>query len=382
MFRPLVGSEFFNIHSPITNAKFALSRRQTTPPSSFQNHVDARAAFELFLRHLSPHRDYLVTAGLEQALNFLENVRFPGDEVSYIRALPIFSHVRSDFFDYLSQFHFVGDVWALPEGTISPHGRACPVQSRPLARQTRRSLSPIATVSRNCANIYGNLSSRRRAPKLVGVVLITPKTVFWEVDAQADFMLAGGKLYVPGAEQITPSLNRLVETVRQGRVFLISSADAHNPDDPELRDWPPHCLRGTPGADLLPEACASSRLIIPNEKGFVLPGNVTAYQQVTLQKNTLDVFDNPNTDALLARLNPAGSPGFDLNPEFVVFGVATEYCVRLAVDGVLRRGRRVSIVTDAVRSLNHRKGQDILESLESCGARPITSEEALKLVGV
>ena len=216
----------------------------------------------------------------------------------------------------------------------------------------------------------------------MGVVLITPKTVFWEVDAQADFMLAGGKLYVPGAEQIIPSLNRLVETVRQGRVFLISSADAHNPDDPELRDWPPHCLRGTPGADLLPEACASSRLIIPNEKGFVLPGNVTAYQQVTLQKNTFDVFDNPNTDALLARLNPAGSPGFDLNPEFVVFGVATEYCVRLAVDGLLRRGRRVSIVTDAVRSLNHRKGQDILESLESCGARPITSEEALKLVGV
>ncbi len=94
------------------------------------------------------------------------------------------------------------------------------------------------------------------------------------------------------------------------------------------------------------------------------------------------MFDNPNTDALLARLNPAGSPGFDLNPEFVVFGVATEYCVRLAVDGLLRRGRRVSIVTDAVRSLNHRKGQDILESLESCGARPITSEEALKLVGV
>ena len=79
---------------------------------------------------------------------------------------------------------------------------------------------------------------------------------------------------------------------------------------------------------------------------------------------------------------PAGSPAFDPSPEFVVFGVATEYCVRLAVDGLLRRGRRVCIVTDAVRSLNHRKGQQILESLESCGARLITSEEALKLVGV
>ncbi len=195
-------------------------------------------------------------------------------------------------------------------------------------------------------------------------------------------MLPRGKLYAPGAEEIIPNLNRLVETVRQGRVFLISTADAHNPDDPELRDWPPHCLKGTPGADLLPEACASSRLVIPNEKEFVLPENVAAYHQVTLQKNTLDVFDNPNTDALLARLNPAGLPAFDPNPEFVVFGVATEYCVRLAVDGLLRRGRHVSIVTDAVRSLNRRKGQQILESLESCGARLIKSEEALKLVGV
>ena len=214
-----------------------------------------------------------------------------------------------------------------------------------------------------------------------GLVLISPITVFWEVDAQADFMLPDGKLYVPGAEEIIPNLNRLVETVRQGRVFLISSADAHNPDDLELRDWPPHCLKGTPGSDLLPEACASHRLVIPNEKGFVLSENLTAYQQVILQKNTLDVFDNPSTDALLAQLNPAGSPAFDPSPEFVVFGVATEYCVRLAVDGLLRRGRRVSVVTDAVRSLNHRKGQQILESLESCGARLITSEEALKLVG-
>src|SRR5712692_7314583 len=205
----------------------------------------------------------------------------------------------------------------------SQHRRACRVPSQPLARQTRRSLSPIATVSRNCANIYGNPPSRRRAPKLVGVVLISPKTVFWEVDAQADFMLPGGKLYVPGAEEIIPNLNRLVETVRQGRVFLISSADAHNPDDPELRDWPPHCLKGTPGADLVAEACAPSRLTIPNQTGFALPDNISAYQQVTLLKNSLSVFDNPHTDELLAKLNPTGSPAFDPNPEFVVFGVAT-----------------------------------------------------------
>ena len=55
--------------------------------------------------------------------------------------------------------------------------------------------------------------------------------VLWEVDAQADFMLPGGKLYVPGAEKIMANLNRLVEQVRQSRVLLISSADAHQPDE-------------------------------------------------------------------------------------------------------------------------------------------------------
>src|SRR5256886_4360134 len=98
-----------------------------------QKHFEARATFELFVRHVPPHRNYLVAAGLEQALDFLENVHFSGDEISYIRTLPIFSHVRSDFFDYLSQFRFAGDVWALPEGTIFFPGEPMLRVSAPIA---------------------------------------------------------------------------------------------------------------------------------------------------------------------------------------------------------------------------------------------------------
>lgn len=83
-----------------------------------QGRFDARATFELFVRHLPHRRNYLVAAGLEQALEFLESVRFSSEDVSYLRALPFFRHVHSDFFDYLMRFHFTGDVWALPEGTI------------------------------------------------------------------------------------------------------------------------------------------------------------------------------------------------------------------------------------------------------------------------
>lgn len=83
-----------------------------------QNRFEARATFELFVRNLPQRRNYLVAAGLEQALDFLENVRFSAEDVAYLRAQPFFRNVHSDFFDYLSQFQFTGDVCALPEGTI------------------------------------------------------------------------------------------------------------------------------------------------------------------------------------------------------------------------------------------------------------------------
>lgn len=206
--------------------------------------------------------------------------------------------------------------------------------------------------------------------------MVSPKTILWEVDVQADFMLPGGRLYIPGAEKIVANINRMVEAARQGRILLISSADAHNPDDPELCDWPPHCLKGTTGAALLPEACASPGLVIPNSDSFVVPEDLGAYQQITLEKNTLDVFDNPHTDALLERLCPMSSATLESIPLFIVFGVATEYCVRLTVEGLLRRGRCVAIVTDAVRSVDEDKGHHILDNLHSSGARLIATQAA------
>jgi len=83
-----------------------------------QNRFDAHASFELFVRSLPARRKYLVAAGLEQALSFLENVRFSEEEIAYLRSLPIFRKVSPEFFDYLSRFRFTGDVWAVPEGTI------------------------------------------------------------------------------------------------------------------------------------------------------------------------------------------------------------------------------------------------------------------------
>jgi nicotinate phosphoribosyltransferase len=83
-----------------------------------QTGFDARATFELFVRHLPPHRNYLVAAGLEQGLEFLENVRFNAQEIDYLRRHPVFRNIRDEFFDYLATFRFTGDVWAMPEGSL------------------------------------------------------------------------------------------------------------------------------------------------------------------------------------------------------------------------------------------------------------------------
>ncbi len=210
--------------------------------------------------------------------------------------------------------------------------------------------------------------------------MVSPRTIFWEVDAQRDFMLPGGALYVPNAEKLIPNLDHLVEAAREDRVFLISSADAHSPGDPELRQWPPHCLKGTPGAELVPEALAQRRLVIPNGASFLLPADLRPYQQVILEKNTLDVFDNPHTDALLARVGPAGLPPFDSDPLFVVFGVVTEFCVRCAIEGLLHRGRRIALVSDAVESLDAKNGGQLVDGWQSRGVRLITTNQALSLV--
>jgi nicotinate phosphoribosyltransferase len=76
-----------------------------------------KAAFELFVRKLPENRSYLVAAGLEQALDFLESFRFEAGEIGYLKGLSQFRHISPDFFDYLGKLGFSGDVHAIPEGT-------------------------------------------------------------------------------------------------------------------------------------------------------------------------------------------------------------------------------------------------------------------------
>jgi nicotinamidase/pyrazinamidase len=198
--------------------------------------------------------------------------------------------------------------------------------------------------------------------------------VFWEVDTQADFMLPGGKLYVPGAERLLPNIRRLTDAARQGRVFLVSHGCYHSTGDPEFKTFPPHCIKGTTGSEFVPEALTEKVAIVPNEATAALPQDLLSgkYQQILLEKQTLDIFESRHAEELLKR--------FDADTEFVVFGVVTEYCVRFAAKGLLKRGWRVSVVQDAIETLKAEDGRRTVAELRALGAKFINTDQALALV--
>jgi nicotinamidase/pyrazinamidase len=199
--------------------------------------------------------------------------------------------------------------------------------------------------------------------------MVSQDFIFWEVDVQADFMLPGGKLYVPGAEKLLPNIRRLTDAARHGQVFLVSHGCFHAPNDPEFKIFPPHCVKGTEGAELVPEALTEKVVRVPNEADAKLPDDLSQYQQILLEKQTLNIFESRHADALVQRL---GSQA-----EFVVFGVVTEYCVSFAAKGLLERGRRVAVVRDAIETLNAEDGQKTIADLEQLGARITTTDQAL-----
>jgi nicotinamidase/pyrazinamidase len=193
--------------------------------------------------------------------------------------------------------------------------------------------------------------------------------IFWEVDVQADFMLPGGKLYVPGAEKLLPNIRKLTDAARRDQVFLVSHGCFHTIDDPEFKQFPPHCLKGTPGAELVAEALANRVARVENRAADKLPEDLSKYQQIVLEKQTLDIFETHHADALVECLGSAA--------EFVVFGVVTEYCVSCAAKGLLARKRRVAIVKDAIETLDPPIGAKTISDLQSLGARLVTTDEAL-----
>ena len=173
------------------------------------------------------------------------------------------------------------------------------------------------------------------------------KTIFFDIDTQIDFVYPAGALYVPGAEHILPVVGELNRHAPQ----VISTMDAHSEDDPEFQNYPHHCVAGTAGQ---------------HKPAITLTGDGS--RQLFLEKQTLDCFLCPRLSPLLAELNA---------DRCVVYGVVTEICVKYAAFGLLKTGKRVDLVADAVKALDEAAASAMFSEFCAAGGRLTTSAEVL-----
>lgn len=199
--------------------------------------------------------------------------------------------------------------------------------------------------------------------------------IFWDVDTQVDFIDPRGKLYIKGAEQILPELERLTAYSREHGLKRIGSVDYHHVDDAEISDdpdyvstFPPHCLRDTPGQKKVDDTTPHDPWwveSVPWPADEVVEKAHHHDGEIIFRKNALDVFTNPNVDVVLEALTPQVA---------VVYGVATDFCVRLTVEGLLERGLRVIVVTDAVQPIDSARGVALFREWEQRGVGLVTTD--------
>lgn len=226
------------------------------------------------------------------------------------------------------------------------------------------------------------------------------KTILIDVDTQHDFCDPTGALFVAGSDRLVPVFQALVARAAERGAPIVASVDSHAFDawefagapeagpNGERPGFPAHCVKGTAGWLKVPGTTAPRARFIPNVAvdATTLEALITRHapQQLLLEKEVYSLFANPNAEAVLARL--AGTDAAAEATRFVVFGVATDYCVRAAALGLVEwLGRRgvsggagdVWLVEDAIAAVDAGGGARAIAECAAAGVRRVTAADAL-----
>lgn len=198
--------------------------------------------------------------------------------------------------------------------------------------------------------------------------------VFYDVDTQNDFMRESGSLYVPNAERIISNLEKLTNYARQHEnAIMAGSVDKHSEKDAELKrnggPFPDHCMEGTIGQKKIIETLPISPAYITNKRMSFdkLERLIGDKREIFLEKQHYDVFTNPNAEKILENTGVA-----------VVYGVATDYCVKAAVLGMRELDINVFVVEDAIAGVTEEGCKKAIEEMKKAGAGFFRTEDVLK----
>jgi nicotinamidase/pyrazinamidase len=225
--------------------------------------------------------------------------------------------------------------------------------------------------------------------------------IFYDIDTQNDFMNKDGALYVPDAELIKPNISRLKDYAVRNQIPIIGSIDVHfgteeyKDREGELQKWggpfPDHCMLGMYGSEKIFESLVNpttprdyevlNQIMHPHsrddevyldliqdalpkltQKGF-------KKQQLFFEKQSYDVFTNPAFEVFLDMADVK---------EAVVYGVATDYCVKAAVEGMQERGIQTYVIENAIKGVAPETTEQALKDMKQAGAKFVNLEQVLR----
>lgn len=175
------------------------------------------------------------------------------------------------------------------------------------------------------------------------------------VDLQNDFF-PGGALPVPEGDSVVEPVNRLIAMADRDDMPVYATRDWHPEKHCSFREqggpWPPHCVRGTAGAEFHP--------------GIELPENASVVSKA--ESADKDAYSGFQGTDLARRLRDAGVSSL------VVGGLATEVCVKSTVFDALDEGFDVTVVREAVSGIDKESGDSgkALEQMRERGARIVS----------
>lgn len=197
------------------------------------------------------------------------------------------------------------------------------------------------------------------------------RRVLIDVSTQKDFFLAEGSVCIRNHRRVLLNIRRIMAWSRQNHIHIISTCEIYPNNGGNGSSESAYCVDGTEGQEKIPYTLVNSRASFPADGSTDLPRDILRrYRQVIFYKRCVDPFDEPRIDRLLSEIHAS---------EFIVIGASAEGAVEAMTLGLLHRGKKVSLVTDAIGSHNQREAKMAFSKMKAKGAKLI---ETKKLAGV
>jgi nicotinamidase-related amidase len=203
------------------------------------------------------------------------------------------------------------------------------------------------------------------------------KQILVDIDTQKDFLLAEGKACIRNHRRVLAHIRRVMAWARSQHIPIISTAEVYpNSNGGNAAGY---CIDGTDGQKKVRYTLLKDRVSLAADGNTDLPRDMLRqHRQVILHKRCIDPFDEPRIDRLLSEVRAS---------EFILVGASLEGAVKMTALGLLQRGKKVTVVVDAVGTHNNREAKLALRKMETKGARLIDTRKLagtshLKQVGV